>query len=58
MTAISIETAHQFTKATPLFAAMGPIALASIKVELVRVMVVCSVGIKSLLRETTLHTVA
>jgi hypothetical protein len=29
---------------TPLFAAMGPIAIASIEVELVRVMVACSVG--------------
>jgi hypothetical protein len=54
MTAISTETGHQFTglpetitdgpKVTPLFAAMGPIALASIQVELVRAMVVCSVG--------------
>jgi len=54
MTAISTETGHQFTglpetitdgpKVIPLFAVMGPIALASIQVEFVRVMVVCSVG--------------
>ena len=55
MTAILIETGHRFTglpetitdgpKVTPLFAAMEPIALASIEVELVRVTVACSVGI-------------
>src|ERR1700730_7547239 len=54
-TAISIETGHRFTglpetitdgpKVTPLFAAMEPIALASIEVELVRVILACSVGI-------------
>jgi hypothetical protein len=54
MTAILTETGHQFTgllqtithgpKVTPLFAAMGPIALASIEVELARIMVACSVG--------------
>jgi hypothetical protein len=55
MIAISIETGHRFTglpetimdglKVTPLFAGMELIALASIKVELVRVTVACSVGI-------------
>jgi hypothetical protein len=54
MTAISIETGHRFIglpetmtdgpKVTPLFAAMEPIALASIEVELVRVILACSVA--------------
>jgi hypothetical protein len=39
------ETMTDGPKVTPLFAAMEPIALASIEVELVRVTVVCSVGI-------------
>jgi hypothetical protein len=57
MTAILTETGHQFTgppemitvalKVTPHYAAMEPIASASIEVELVRVTVACSVGIRA-----------
>ena len=39
------ETITDGPKVTPLFAAMEPIALASIEVELVRITVACSVGI-------------
>jgi hypothetical protein len=39
------ETISDGPKVTPLFAAMEPIALASIEVELVRVILACSVGI-------------